>query len=135
MRYKIGVFKNIVVWVLILTGCFLYGREMAIDNVVVFTEFIEKIENLPVEERQDFINREFEILKEKLEFPVVNAYEVIFVYKGNGANVELMGDMAGWQAFPISLNKVEGTDLFYLRQDYEKDARLDYKFLMSHNTA
>ncbi|PIP12996.1 MAG: hypothetical protein COX49_03210, partial [bacterium (Candidatus Stahlbacteria) CG23_combo_of_CG06-09_8_20_14_all_40_9] len=69
-----------------------------------------------------------------MEFPVVNAYEVIFVYKGNGNKVELMGDMTGWQAFPISLNKVEGTDLFYLRQDYEKDARLDYKFLVDDTT-
>jgi len=112
MRHKRGVLRNIVVWVLISVGYFLYGEEMVIDNVAIFTEFIEKIENLPVEERQDFVDREFEILKEKLEFPVVNAYEVIFVYKGNGNKVELMGDMTGWQAFPISLNKVEGTNLF-----------------------
>jgi len=135
MRHKIGVFKNIVVCSLILVACFAYGKERTEDNVIVFTEFIEKIENLPLEERQDFVDREFEILKEKLEFPVVNAYEVIFAYKGNGNKVGLMGDMTGWQAFPISLNKIEGADLFYLRQDYEKDARLDYKFLMGHNTA
>ena len=134
MRHKRGVLRNIVVWVLISVGYFLYGEEIVIDNIAFFTEFVEGVENLPVEERQDFVDREFEILKEKLEFPVVNAYEVIFVYKGNGNKVELMGDMTGWQAFPISLNKVEGTNLFYLKQDYEKDARLNYKFLVDDTT-
>lgn len=134
MRHKIGVLRNIVVWVLISVGYFLYGEEMVKDDIAVFSEFIGEVEGLPVKERQDFIDREFEILKEKLEFPVVNAYEAIFVYKGKGAKVELMGDMTGWQAFPISLNKVEGTNLFYLRQDYEKDARLDYKFLVDDTT-
>jgi len=130
MRYKIGVLKNIVVWVLILAGCFLYGKEMVKDDIAVFSEFIGEVEGLPVKERQDFVDREFEILKEKLEFPVVNAYEAIFVYKGKGAKVELMGDMTDWQVFAISLTKVEGTNLFYLKRHYEEDARLDYKFLV-----
>lgn len=130
MRHKIGVLKNIIVWFLILVGCFLYGKEMVIDNVALFTEFIEEVESLPVKERQNFVDRKFEILKEKLEFPVVNAYETIFVYKGKGDRVKLIGDMTNWQVFAISLNKIEGADLFYLRQNYEKDARLDYKFLV-----
>ncbi len=130
MRYKIGVLKNIVVCSLILVACFSYGKERTEDNVIVFTEVIEKIENLPVEEGQDFVDRKFEILKEKLEFPVVNEHEAVFVYKGKEDRVKLMGDMTNWQVFAISLNKIEGTDLFYLRQNYEKDARLDYKFLV-----
>jgi enterochelin esterase family protein len=135
MKYEIGIQKNIVVWVMISAACFSYGEESVEDDVVLFTEFIEEAESLPVVKRQDFVDREFEILRKKLEFPVINKYEAIFVYKGKGKKVELMGDMTNWQVFPISLNKVEGTDLFYLKTHYEEDARLDYKFLVDDTTA
>lgn len=104
------------------------GKKRNVNSVALFTRFVKKVEDLAVEKRQGFVDRKFETLKNKLKFPIVNKRDVLFVYKGEGNKVELMGDMTSWQLFPIPLNKLEGTNLFYLKGRYEEDARLDYKF-------
>ncbi len=103
------------------------------NNISLFAKFIKKAGRLPIEKRQKFIEKKFKTLNKKLGFPIVNKHDVMFVYKGDGNNVKLMGDMTLWQFFPISFNKLEGTDLFYLKTYYELDARLDYKFSVDDN--
>jgi len=54
----------------------------------------------------------------------------IFIYRGPATLVALAGDMNGWtpnEAF----TQVSGTNLFYRADDFEMDARLDYKFVLN----
>ena len=54
----------------------------------------------------------------------------IFLYRGPATLVALAGDMNGWtpnEAF----TQVSGTNLFYRADEYEMDARLDYKFVLN----
>ena len=94
-----------------------------------FKGFINKLNNLPLKKRQDFVDKKLKSFK---KFPIINKDDVIFVYKGDGAKVELAGDMTVWQLFPIPLKKIDGTNLFYLEAHYEIDAVLDYKFLVDN---
>jgi enterochelin esterase family protein len=50
---------------------------------------------------------------------------VVFLYQGDADSVAVLGDMGNWvDKFPM--NRIEGTNLFYLRQNYPSDARLEY---------
>jgi len=52
-----------------------------------------------------------------------------FLYRGEAREVALAGDMTGWSAEKEYLERVEGTDLFFLSREFPLDTRLDYKLL------
>lgn len=56
-----------------------------------------------------------------------------FIYRGSGNNVYLSGDFNGWSSSVDKLNKVSGTNFFYISKIFERDARLDYKFIVDGN--
>lgn len=56
-----------------------------------------------------------------------------FIYRGNGSNVYLSGDFNGWSSSSDRLNRVSGTNFFYITKIFERDARLDYKFIVDGN--
>jgi enterochelin esterase family protein len=56
-----------------------------------------------------------------------------FIYRGNGSNVYLSGDFNGWSNSADRLTKVTGTNFFYISKIFERDARLDYKFIVDGN--
>jgi enterochelin esterase family protein len=63
------------------------------------------------------------------EFPPRFGNEVVFIYRGPAAQVELIGDMTCWNR-TLRLYRVADSDVFALRQTYEEDARLDYKLVV-----
>lgn len=53
----------------------------------------------------------------------------VFLYRGEARSVSLLGDMNGWnRATP--LRRIEGTDLWYRRERFEPEARLEYTFMV-----
>ena len=54
----------------------------------------------------------------------------IFLYRGGASLVALAGDVNGWVP-NLAFARVSGTDLFFLSQEYELDARLDYNFVLN----
>ncbi|MFH0859821.1 MAG: alpha/beta hydrolase-fold protein [Candidatus Altiarchaeota archaeon] len=100
------------------------------DGIRVFLDFVKDVENLPLGRRQDYVDSEFKNVEGLLDFPVIAGHEVLFVHRGSGSRVELVGDMSCWQTLPMPMTRVTGTDLSYVMGCYEEDARLDYKFLI-----
>lgn len=94
--------------------------------------FIKEAKLLPLKKRKIFVEKKFQNMKNKFKFPIIYKNRVVFVYKGSCKDVKLVGDMTVWQIFPVTLNRLKGTDLFYLKRYYETNARLDYKFLIDN---
>ncbi len=97
----------------------------AYDN---FNKFLETLLSKEESERQDYLDREFQTYVSSNNFPIVGGKNAIFVYKGKENNVALACDTTGWKA-DVILQKIRGTDLFYIKKSFPEDARIDYKFV------
>lgn len=77
-------------------------------------------------------------LKSAQQIPLVVEDSVYFFYRGPAKTVEWMGDFNGWgyqKDFDNKGKKIPGTDLWFLKCSFPKDARLDYKILIDGNTS
>jgi len=64
-------------------------------------------------------------------FPVVVQDSVVyFLYRGQARRVAVAGDATAWSTNACPMSRIEGTDLWYRRQVFEPDARLDYKLVV-----
>lgn len=60
---------------------------------------------------------------------IENDYTAVFLYHGAARRVSLIGDMTEWdQVAP--LERLPGTDLFYLRRTIPAQARMEYQFML-----
>lgn len=93
-----------------------------------FTELIEVLNTQPEEKRQAIIDLYFE---GDLNFPIIeNGTTVYFVCQSNAAtSVSVAGDFTGWSQNLLA--NVAGTDLWYRKEVFETNARLDYKFVVN----
>jgi enterochelin esterase family protein len=97
-------------------------------SVPGYADFLEQVQESQRNERQGLVN----LYSAKLESgPLINDDQVVFLYRGEGYKVQLVGDMNNWkvEAAP-ELSRVEGTDLWYYSELFEEDARLDYQFFV-----
>jgi enterochelin esterase-like enzyme len=77
-------------------------------------------------------------LASEQQIPLVVEDSVYFFYRGAAKTVEWMGDFNGWgykKDFDNKGKKKAGTDLWYLKSSFPKDARLDYKILIDGKTS
>lgn len=63
-------------------------------------------------------------------FPLIEDTIATFIYRGPGAAVKISGDAYHWNDTGISINNIPQTNIWYYTQIYERDARLDYKFIV-----
>lgn len=102
-------------------------------SVQGFESFLEQAEGTDRNERQGLVN----LYTARLESgPLIEDNWVIFLYRGEGYRIQLIGDMNNWNAdvAPV-LSRVDGTDLWYHQQQFEEDARLDYQFLVDDKSS
>ncbi|MCX7921201.1 MAG: alpha/beta hydrolase-fold protein [Clostridia bacterium] len=66
------------------------------------------------------------------EAPIVRDNEVVFLFKGEAQSISIAGDYNGWSP-EDEMHRVEGTDIWYLKKKFPKDARVDYKFVVDSN--
>ncbi len=91
-----------------------------------FGNFLRETERLPVDRRQSAADA---YLRSQKSFPILeNDTTVHFLFSGDARQVNLAGDMTGWQPGPL-FRRLDGTTLYYLTRHFEPDARLDYKFV------
>ncbi len=91
------------------------------------TAFGKLVEQLRAAENKSAAIDQF--LKSVSQFPIVEPDgRVIFVYRGAAKDVELGGDVTGFGAMK-PMTRVPGTDLFYVVERMEPDARAAYGFL------
>jgi enterochelin esterase-like enzyme len=103
------------------------------DAVSLFQEMLSRAEARLPSERQEPVNRHLAGLGST---PVMAGTRVVFVWRGAADTVALMGDMNGWrpeEALP--LQRLEGSDLWYLPATFESDARIDYLFWINGREA
>lgn len=57
-----------------------------------------------------------------------NDTTAVFVYRGNMQSIMVAGDFTGWSP-SMAMTSISPTDFYYRSVVFEKDARLDYKFV------
>jgi len=94
----------------------------------VFTSFLELISTAPLEERPSMVDA---FTSRNPTSPLFDSDTVaVFVYTGPAASVSIAGDMNGWRTGVDTMTSIPGTDLWYQSRFFERDARLDYKFVI-----
>lgn len=72
-------------------------------------------------------------LVEAKKIPLVVEDSVAFLYQGEARSVSWNGDFNGWGYYKdvnSSGKRIEGTDIWILKNSFPKDARLDYKIIL-----
>lgn len=117
---------------LLLIGCSTYGQkeETKIDS---FLKFIDVLEKSELKQRKEIVEKNYDSLVEKTEFPIINGNQVTFVYVGEGKDIKLEGDMTGWGAKSIKMKPIDATSIYYVTKTFESNARIDYKIVVDGN--
>ncbi|GAB5409397.1 MAG: hypothetical protein BalsKO_17620 [Balneolaceae bacterium] len=100
----------------------------AIDEVL---STLQNIAALSEDENKELKTNEFwDSLETSNLIPVTEDSSVLFLYRGEAESVHWNGDFNSWSGNKRFKNKgtnIEGTDIWFLRQSFPSDARLDYK--------
>lgn len=126
--------KLIVLLLLIYSLCF--GEKFQ-----SFDDFLSQYERVAATERAELVQSFVKWQQSRGGFPLIEQDgNVLFIYFGNGneKEVRLVGDFRTrnfynvyWDEKGEAMSSAEqATPLFYKRLRFEKDARLDYKFLV-----
>ncbi len=69
---------------------------------------------------------------DSLKFPYIeNDTSVYFLYYGDATIVAVAGDFSGWSPASRSFSRLRDTNLWYRKETFESDARLDYKLVIN----
>ncbi|MCU0413013.1 MAG: alpha/beta hydrolase-fold protein [Ignavibacteriaceae bacterium] len=63
--------------------------------------------------------------------PFIEDSTANFIYLGNPNSVSVPGDFNGWSATSWPMTKLSQTNFWYRSENFELDARLDYKFVLN----
>jgi enterochelin esterase family protein len=95
-----------------------------------FDAFISRLNALPEPQRQAVADS---FTNATAEFPVIEYDTLVhYIYNSAAQSVVLAGDATGWSPVKPFIH-VPGTTFRYLTQDYEPDARLDYKLVINNS--
>ncbi len=64
-------------------------------------------------------------------FPFIEDSIAQFIYRGAATTVTIPGDANDWTQSAFPMTKLSTTDLWYFPKIFERDARLDYKFVLN----
>ncbi len=101
-------------------------------NAQGFQQFIAHLNSVPSDQRQSVADS---FLAATTKYPVIEQDTIAnFVYVGSATSITVPGDANVWNPGAFSMNRVEGTTLWYYTRTFEADARLDYKFVVDGST-
>jgi enterochelin esterase family protein len=93
-----------------------------------FDDLLAQAQTMRPDQRQDLVNR---YVGQLVQTPVAGDDEAIFLFRGAAQAVQILGDMNDWDIEQApAMTRLEGTDLWYWRANFEPDARLDYQLLV-----
>ncbi len=93
-----------------------------------FSDLLREMAELPESDRQGVVN---DWLGQQAGFPRVEDSVVYFIYRNRvDVPVYLSGDFNSWSMKAHPFLKVIGTDLYYNRQAFPADARVEYKLVV-----
>ena len=96
-----------------------------------FESYLEKINHADTNEKKQALADELINQLSQTGYPIFeNDSAVVLLYRGNEEKVGIIGDMTDWENL-VQLKKIEGTNLFYYRGNFEPTACLEYWFMFS----
>ncbi len=63
--------------------------------------------------------------------PVITDHWATFIYRGNAADIELVGELTDWQKKGLKLRPLAGTEVKYYSMPFLSDARIEYKLIVN----
>ncbi|MGD9900384.1 MAG: alpha/beta hydrolase-fold protein [Calditrichaceae bacterium] len=91
-------------------------------------ELLENMGKSPSEEKAMLL---IKLIDKNETFPIVEDSNVFFIYKGKSDSaVSLTGDMNSWDNNGIRMSGIEGSDVYYAKQSFPENTRLEYKFII-----
>lgn len=125
---------NLFLIIFFISFNFLIAQQTNKNSMLSFNDFLKKVNsiNSPIE-KQKLVDEFIESIKPN-NYPIFeNDTTVILLYQGDENNIGILGDMNYWMK-PAPMTKIEGTNLFYYKNNFEPDARLEYLISFSENT-
>ncbi|MCP4460006.1 MAG: hypothetical protein GY816_18585 [Cytophagales bacterium] len=116
----------------LITGCSSDGQEVkkTEDTFMAssFSELVERINDIDTASRQEIVDFFLDTLETT---PVIEGEnDVFFIYSGMASSVSVAGDFTGWNPVGNDFTNISGTNLWYRKQTFESNARLDYKLVI-----
>ncbi len=103
-------------------------ESVELGQLADFMKLLDQAESSKANERQPMVDRYVALLDSA---PITNKDSVVFIWRGDATTVHLVGDMNNWIIDDApQLERLVGTDLWYLELSFEEDARLDYKYVI-----
>ncbi|MBO6794480.1 MAG: T9SS type A sorting domain-containing protein [Balneolaceae bacterium] len=94
-----------------------------------FGAFLERINQAEVNERQAIADS---FITAQTAFPVIESDTIVaYIYTGNVSSVHIPGDANGWGSSAFPMSRIPDTKMWYRLENFETDARLDYKFILN----
>ncbi|MEP0984783.1 alpha/beta hydrolase-fold protein [Ekhidna sp.] len=104
---------------------------VADQEKIVLESFSQLIEAVNLSDSSDQYTLVEEFL-DSLETPFIeNDTETYFMYYGDANSVQVAGDFTGWNPTGRNFAKLRDTDLWYRKETFESNARLDYKLVIN----
>ncbi len=92
-----------------------------------FHDFLNSVRNAEQNRRIEIIDN---FMQSEKEFPIIEDTMAHFIFNSfSSAPVIVTGDFNGWSPEKDTMTNVPGTNFQYLTKIFEKDARIDYKFV------
>jgi len=118
--------KPIIFLMIILSGIHCMKDKSSFKPNRIFIDFQEKLKNVNLAEEKQQAADEFMAAVKESEYPIFeNDTTVVLLYQGDKDTVGVLGDMGNW-AESIEFNRIENTNVFYLRANFQNNARLEY---------
>ncbi len=92
-----------------------------------FLAFYERVTNAGFLDRSALVDS---FMASNPVLPFIEDTIAQFIYRGPATTVNVPGDLNGWSTGGDPMTKLSTTDLWYLPRVFERDARIDYKFLL-----
>lgn len=105
----------------------LQKEQQALDNIALMADTAA---------RKLALNKWWNEMTEAHRIPLIAEDSVIFFYRGEAKSVQWTGDFNAWGYVRDYNNKgkrVTGTDVWFLKASFPKDARLDYKIVVNNS--
>ncbi|WP_424962205.1 alpha/beta hydrolase-fold protein [Ekhidna sp.] len=97
------------------------------SDITSFSELIEAVNLSDSADQQTMVNQ----FLDSLNAPYIDEDTIVyFFYQGDASSVQVAGDFTGWNPAGRNFTRLKDTDLWYHKEVFEDNARLDYKLVI-----
>ena len=113
---------------------FFFVLTSSIHSQSQFQQFINHVNSLGDPAAKQAAVDSFMTYARTIGFPFIEDSTANLIYLGNPNSVSVPGDFNSWSATAWPMTKLSQTNFWYRSENFELDARLDYKFVLNGST-